>query len=115
MTHTVTAQQMQAACVKLLGELGPVSSELRMSPAEGPESPVVWIAIATFANGVPQVAAHLSPRQAYFRLLEQLIDGGICLHCGRPSAITMDFGAALPFACWFQYDPELSVFRRGCS
>lgn len=115
---TVTADDLQKACAELLPRLGVRHLELRCSAGDQPDAPVVWIAIAHFAEqltNVPQVAARLSPPQACYALLEQLVDGGICLHCGKPSGITLDLDTRLRFVCWWTYDPELTVFRRGCS
>lgn len=116
--QTITADALQKACADLLPRLGVRHLELRCSHGDEPDAPVVWIAVARFAetlSPVPQVAAHLSPPQATYALLERLVDGGACLHCQRPTGITLDLHAPVPFVCWWTYDPELTVFRRGCS
>ncbi len=57
------------------------------------------------------------PLRAALRLLDQLIDGGQCLHCKRPTGVSETFDGAMPLddlLCWYRYDPELKTFRRGC-
>lgn len=104
------------AAADLLPRLGATTLELRFSEPESPGSPVVWIAIAGFQGAGPQVAAGLSPYRALYRLLEQLVDGGQCTHCKRPTGVCDDLDS-LPLGtvvCWYVYDPELDTFRRGC-
>lgn len=130
MTTTPTHEDLLKACAAFVPRLGAQSFEIRFSEPDDPEprkacadpgpnragSPTVWIAIAFFAGAPPQVAAALSPGRAAFRLLEDLVDGGQCAHCKRPTGIT-DGISAMPAAravCWYQFDPELVVFRRGC-
>ena len=63
---------------------------------------VVWMAIAHWpervtdaASAVPgaimpehfDACAGMTPWRAIFRLCEASMDGGVCLHCGRPTAI----------------------------
>lgn len=104
------------ACVDMVPRLGATSFELRYSEPEHAGSPTVWIAIAEFGRRRHEVAAALDPATAAFRLLEVLVDGGQCTHCKRPTGITEDFTPQLAerFVCWYQYDPELKRFRRGC-
>jgi len=112
-----TADEMVRAAVALLPRLGCSNFELRYSEPEIEGSPIVWVAIATFASAPHQVGAGLQPASACYKLLEQLVDGGHCLHCRRPTGISDDFTAAMPASqqiCWYQYDPELKRFRRGC-
>lgn len=84
--------------------------------------PVVWMALAHFDCAPPtglmvwQVAAALDPPRALFRLLEALMDGGRCAHCSKPTGI-VDDPEEMPLEamiCWYQYDPELKTYRRGC-
>ena len=104
------------ACADMFPRLGATSLEVRYSEPEHDDSPTVWIAIATFKGSRPQVAASLTPGEASFRLLEQLVDGGQCRHCKRPTGITLDFDPmpAADAVCWYQFDPELKRFRRSC-
>jgi hypothetical protein len=118
-------EQRLAACVALIGATGAQEFQLRYSDDE---QPVVWIAVARhrIRGGRPvggkrgrevwESAAAMDPLNAAFRLCETLVDGGQCQHCSKPTGVTLDFGA-VPMrdtVCWYQYDPELEVFRRGC-
>lgn len=106
------------ACVDLVHRTGASGFQLRYSDDE---QPVVWMAIAGYANGrrvEPQyeVGAALAPDRAAFRLVESLVDGGQCQHCKRPTGVDDSWGK-MPFdehVCWYQYDPEIRKFRRGC-
>ncbi len=91
------------------------------------EEPMVWMAVAGFhrgPDGIPTegepnswvVGAALDPMAAVFDLCDELVDGGKCVHCGRPTGFHPSFEEMLldnPF-CWWQWDPELSTFRQGC-
>ena len=114
------------ACVEMVGRVGASGFELRYDDNEG-EGKVVWMALTEFkrksplkgikvVNTITEVAAGLTPEQAAFRLLETLVDGGQCQHCRRPTGITSDWDEmpAGKSICWYQYDPELKRFRRGC-
>ena len=113
------------ACVDMTGRLGAETFELRWDDNEG-IGPVVWFGLAKFRKQSPiqrgvtvehwEAAAAMHPRPAMFRLLELLMDGGKCKHCGRMSGVT-DSVDTMPWnseVCWYQYDPELNTFRRGC-
>lgn len=92
---------------------------------DGP--PTVWYAVATYKRpaGTPrwtpgEAAAALDPVRAVLRLCEQLIDGGTCAHCHRPT-IFDDNPTDTPIddlldamGCVYAWDPELKTFRRGC-
>ena len=105
-------QDMLTAAVDMVGRTGAAQFQLRYSDDE---PPTVWMAIAQWGEAW-EVGAAIDPAQAAVRLLETVVDGGWCTHCERPSGITADFGPMpLPGAvCWYQYDPELKTFRRGC-
>lgn len=98
---------------ELVPRLGGESLELRFSD-EG--DPTVWMAIAGFGGRRFEVGAAANPEKALYRLLEQLVDGGQCRHCAKPTGITQDFDQqpAEQLICWYQYDPELKTYRRGC-
>jgi hypothetical protein len=52
--------------------------------------------------------AGMTPAQAAMRLLDQVVDGGLCAHCGRPTGVT-DQTSDMPLAmllCWYVFDPE---------
>ena len=110
------------AAADLIQRLGASSMELRYSePEEGmDDSPLVWIAIGHFkryGHVPPQVAAALHPNRALEKLLEQLVDGGTCQHCGRPTALFTEHDEEFDLAgnlCAYTYDPELATYRRSC-
>lgn len=105
------------AAVALIGRTGAESVQIRCSDEE---PPAVWVALAAYQRGrrtVHEVAAALNPVRAALRLAEQLVDGGMCTHCRRPAGLDPDSIEKMPldeFVCWYQYDPELRTFRRGC-
>jgi hypothetical protein len=84
------------------------------------EQPVVWLVVASYVvdgDERHEVDASLDPVRAALRLCERLADGGQCTHCGRPSGLDPDSLETMPLdrlVCWYQYDPELRKFRRGC-
>jgi hypothetical protein len=81
------------------------------------ETPTVWFAVAEYPDNKFEVDASLDPIQAALRLCERLCDGGQCRHCGRPTGLEPDSIETMPLnrtICWYQYDPELKKFRRGC-
>ena len=93
------------------------------------EQPVVWMMVASYQIGedgrpVPdggtvrhEVDASLHPVRAALRLCERLADGGQCTHCGRPCGLDPDTLDTMPLnhlVCWYQFDPEMKKFRRGC-
>ncbi|MCU1679223.1 MAG: hypothetical protein JWM93_3981 [Frankiales bacterium] len=104
------------AAVDLIGRTGAVDFQIRYCDED---PPVVWIAVASYRNGEQQVqeaAAAMRPVEAVFRLCAQLIDGGTCAHCGRGTGFHEDVDTlpAHELVCWYQWDPELATFRRGC-
>lgn len=101
------------ACTQMAGRTGATALQLRYSDDE---RPVVWMAVVEH-GGHYAVGAGLHPEKALMEVLEELVDGGTCQHCQRPTAITRDFDEQLLEAvfCWYQYDPELKTFRRGCA
>jgi hypothetical protein len=106
-------EQRMLAAVDLIGRTGAGSFQLRYSDDE---EPVVWMAVAQHGEHY-EAAASTHPVRAVLRLAELLIDGGMCTHCGRPAGLEPDDIDAMPLdalVCWYQYDPELHTFRRGC-
>lgn len=101
-----------AACVELIGHTGTREFQIRYSDDV---QPVIWMAAGRWQAGW-EVAAAFDPLGAVFRLLEHVVDGGECKHCHRTTGVTLHFDAMpLPReVCWYQYDPELQKFRRGC-
>lgn len=109
----------------LLRRSGARSVQLRYSDDE---EPTVWMVIVEHGlddHGHPiakggrthyEAAAALDVLTAAFRLCEQIIIGGTCVHCGRPTAFEEALAPTFLNAdlCWYAWDPELATFRRGC-
>jgi hypothetical protein len=80
-------QQRLAAAVDLLGRTGADSMQIRYSDDE---QPVVWFAVALYRDGKWETASAANPLRAILRLGEQLLDGGQCRHCNRPTGLEPD-------------------------
>jgi hypothetical protein len=102
------------AVFDLLRRTGARQVQIRYSDDE---QPVVWFGVAVYGDGRFEAAAASEPLRAMLRLAEQLVDGGMCTHCKRPTGLEPDSLEMMPLNnafCWYQFDPELKVFRRGC-
>lgn len=83
------------------------------------DPPLVWTIVALTVAGVHAGAAE-SIEQAVVRCAEEVIDGGQCTHCGRPTGLEPDISSAVNNlitqgqVCWYTFDPELATFRRAC-
>ena len=113
---TVEDRQLTAA-LDLLGHTG--AAEVKIWYCDEEKPPLVWVCAARWARygGRWELAAATHPLAAVFRLCDQVIDGGECTHCHRPTGFSPDLDP-LPLdalVCWYQWDPELSEFRRGCA
>jgi len=107
------------AAIDYLRRTGARQVQIRYSD----EEPAIWFVVAKFdgknpahINGI-EVDASDDPLRAALRLCERLTDGGICAHCHKPAAFEASSLLRMPFdrqICWYQYDPELKKFRRGC-
>lgn len=100
------------AAVDLLRRSGAREFQVRFT--DDPQ-PVIWIAYARWPAG-GDAAAALGPDAAVLRLCEQVLDGGRCVHCDRTTTFLPEHTdrAPLPGLCAYQWDPELSTFRRSC-
>lgn len=100
--------------IEMLGRTG--MSEYQIRYDDDPE-PVVWIAVATYADGRWEAAAGREPLSATLRLCAQVIDGGMCRHCHKGTAFDENFGdePLSEIICWYSWDPELKTYRRGCA
>ena len=101
------------AATEMIGRTGASAFQIRYSDDE---EPTIWLTVAQYEGDRFECAAGRDPLAAILRLCGQLIDGGICTHCSRPTGFSADLDA-LPLAehvCWYQWDPELKTFRRGC-
>lgn len=119
------------AAIELLERTGAGSVDIRWSDEQ---EPIVWFVVATwFVNdaNVPvrrdsehvvgrrwDTAAGRGPVEALLRLLERVVDGGQCRHCRRPTIFHADLDTNPtpldPLFCSYEWDPELSVYRRSC-
>jgi hypothetical protein len=101
------------AAVALLGHTGADEVQVRYCDEE---KPVIWMAAARWGKRW-ETAAAMAPALAVFRLCDEVIDGGRCTHCRKPTGFTPDFDQMplAPFVCWYQWDPERAEFRRGCA
>lgn len=79
------------------------------------EQPVIWMAVGRW-GGRWETGAGMEPLTAVFRLCDQVIDGGQCMHCKRTTGFVPDLDTPPldDLVCWYQWDPELVTFRRGC-
>jgi hypothetical protein len=97
----------------MLGRTGATQFQIRYSDED---EPVIWMVAARWSNHW-EVAASMSPLGAVFNLCDQVVDGGTCTHCGKPTGFVADSEGEMPgqdFICWYRYDPELKTFRRSC-
>lgn len=102
------------AAIDLIRRTGMMQFQVRQS--DDP-APTVWVAVAIYEPATKwETATGHTPLEAVFRLCSQLLDGGTCTHCSRATGFTEDMDE-MPvdhLVCWYQWDPELSTFRRGC-
>jgi hypothetical protein len=113
-----------AAAVEMIGRMGGKQFEIRYCDGHDGEilDPPIWIARAKFKDkdhDVWEATGAITPWRAVFRLLETLMDGGECTHCGKMTAVDEsppDTSISLTedLVCWYRYDPELKTFRRQC-
>lgn len=115
------------AGVDMLRRTGAADVQIRWSDDE---DPTVWFVVVRHrvAHGRPQpfgpinaweTAAGHDPVEAVLRLCEQVIDGGTCAHCDRPTMFvaTLDEDPDFPLQqgfCVTSWDPELATYRRIC-
>lgn len=103
--------RMPAAMV-LLGHTGADEVQVRYCSEQ---KPTVWVAAGRWDKHW-ECAGAMAPHLAVFRLCDQVIDGGMCTHCYRPTGFAPDLDA-MPLdnlVCWYQWDPSHKEFRRGC-
>jgi hypothetical protein len=103
------------AAIELVRRTGANQIQVRYSDDE---KPVIWLVVAIYKKlDLWEVAAAHTPTRAALRLCEKLLDGGMCTHCKRPVGLEPESLDRMPMDdvfCWYQYDPELKTFRRGC-
>lgn len=107
------------AAVKLLQRTGARTYRVGYSDPEDGE-PTVWYAVGEWRGGGAEAAGGLDPITATLRLCEQVIDGGQCAHCNRPTIFDDNPGDGpfdsllMAMGCVYGWDPELATFRRSC-
>ena len=118
----LTPEQTDAlvACVDIVGRMGAREFQIRYSDDE---EPTVWFCVCVHRDG-HAVAAGMDPISAAYKLAQEVVDGGVCAHCRRVSALTMDWreggeGSHVDAltrldTCWYVFDPETKRFRRSC-
>jgi hypothetical protein len=107
-------QRQLTAAVDLIGATG--ADEVKIWYCDEEKPPVIWVCAARW-GGRWECAASTHALESVFRLCDQVIDGGQCTHCDRPTGFSQDVDT-MPMddlVCWYQWDPELSEFRRGCA
>ncbi len=107
-----------AAAVALLGRTGARDVQIRYSDDV---DPVIWFVVARYktdGGDHHETSSALTPEHAVLRLCERVIDGGVCRHCARMTVFLAEHTDAPvapdQVACHYQWDPELSTFRRSC-
>lgn len=115
MTKAPLEDPRMIAAVNLLGRTGMQTFRVGYSPEEDGE-PTVWYAVGQWVGNKAEAAAAMNPVLAILRLCEQVIDGGICIHCKEPTIFVADSDTEFldKMGCVYAWDPELKTFRRGC-
>jgi len=113
------------AAIELIERVGAREIQLRYDDVQ---HPIVWVCTAAFSiiDGKPagrgkinayQAGGGLDPLEALFALCRMCLDRrGRCVHCDRNTMFDENFSPQPleSFYCWYQWDPEIKTFRRGC-
>jgi hypothetical protein len=83
--RTTEKDDILLAAVALVGHTG--ASHLTIGFSEEHDPPV-WFAVVRYGSR-HEAAGAMTPRGAVLRLLDQLVDGGMCAHCQRPTGVTI--------------------------
>lgn len=100
------------AAAALLGHTGAQEVQIRFCEEQ---MPVLWMACGRW-DGHWEASGAMDPLLALFRLCDQVIDGGECTHCHRPTGFVpeLDSMPVSDLICWYQWDPSRRKFQRGC-
>ncbi len=115
------------AAIDMLRRTGAAETQIRYSDDE---EPTVWFAVVRHRvgrDGRPkakgkvnswETAAGHTPTEALLRLCAQVVDGGTCVHCTKPTMFLAELDdnptPLDPLFCLSEWDPELETFRRSC-
>jgi hypothetical protein len=102
------------AAVDLIGRTGAKTFKIGYCDEEAP--PVIWYVCALYGDHW-EVTGGQGPLLALFRMLESLIDGGVCMHCKKPTGFE-ESAEPVPLdnlVCWYQWDPSTKTYARGCA
>lgn len=100
------------ATAELVRRMGATSFAVRYSDDD---RPIVWLVVAEFGSGRAEAAGAMTPELAADRLAAELLDGGSCASCGRPTA-ALEPGdeqfAGLPICAWSRQGKR---YTRSCA
>lgn len=115
------------AALELLRRTGQLEFQLRYSDDT---QPIIWIAVGRWSigdDGRPvadggdehyETASSTNPVQAVLRLLENMVDGGMCANCERPTGVLFPEDNRPPIlrdaVCWFTFDADSKRFVSDC-
>lgn len=108
------------ACLTALGRAGALTVQLRRSDVEPPD---LWLAycqrkLLPQAPATSEVAAGMSPEDAVYRLLERVLDGSTCQHCGRTIGVVevedLPEDELITTLCWYSYRSSSKSIVAGC-
>lgn len=113
-----TADPRLIAAMGVIGRTGATDIDIRYSDDT---EPVVWLVVAHYEGDgrkAYQTAAALDPLTAILELCENLIDGGYCVDCNRPTAFDPSLDNTGVFdidkLCWITWRYNDADFKRAC-
>ena len=110
----VVSPQLKAG-IELLRRSGLVEFQIRF---QDDETPTVWIAVGAWSGERFETASALAPDLAVRRLVDQVVDGGECAHCHRPTVVLHDASdfslSTIDALCAYWYDIVDETYRRAC-
>jgi hypothetical protein len=111
--------------IDVIRRTGAESFQIRYSDDE---EPTIWMAVVTWrinregrpvkhgAGRAHETAAAMQPDTAIYRLAEQIVDGGTCSHCSKPTGFNPDIAhePMEEYICWWTWDPEVQRYVQSC-